>query len=259
MASLLLDIGNSFVKAAWYDATLQLLPEVVATAEFATKTPTEIKPLASFWLLPAKPAQVILVSVVTGAVQNKIDNWLATYLDCPVKKIITQDKEKGVSNGYNDPHRLGADRWVAMIGAFNAHTTPALIVDCGTVVTIDVLDNRGQHHGGWLMPGLNLQVSALASISSGIQLGLDADIKVDKDSVEVFNHPGHSTYAGITQGSQLAVAGLIHQCLNTAQQLLGTSVHCIITGGDAVKLKPCFNNTARFVPELVFEGLSQFV
>ena len=51
----------------------------------------------------------------------------------------------GVTNGYDHPNRLGADRWVALIGARHlvlsrGPARPALVVMVGTAVTVDALD-----------------------------------------------------------------------------------------------------------------------
>jgi hypothetical protein len=58
-----------------------------------------------------------------------------------------------VTNGYDHPGRLGADRWVALIGArqhvlSRGAARPVLVVMVGTAVTIDALDTEGRFLGG---------------------------------------------------------------------------------------------------------------
>ena len=54
--------------------------------------------------------------------------------------------DAGVTNGYDFPSRLGADRWVALVGGggcWPAAPRPALVVMVGTAVTVDALDTEG--------------------------------------------------------------------------------------------------------------------
>ncbi len=55
-------------------------------------------------------------------------------------------RKPGVANGYDHPMRLGADRWVAMIGARHRScwrsgpARPLVLVMVGTAVTVEALD-----------------------------------------------------------------------------------------------------------------------
>ena len=53
----------------------------------------------------------------------------------------------GVRNAYDEPQRLGVDRWLALLAIKARGENSAVIIDVGTACTIDVLEN-GQHLGG---------------------------------------------------------------------------------------------------------------
>src|SRR4029077_2103024 len=76
----------------------------------------------------------------------------------------------GVRNGYAETWRLGADRWVAMLGAHARYPGRALwVVDVGTALTVDLLDEHGRHRGGLLVPGPALMVESLLRRTAGIR------------------------------------------------------------------------------------------
>ena len=83
--------------------------------------------------------------------------------------IRSTRRSAGVRNGYVQTWRLGADRWVAMLGP-GLHPGRALcVVDVGTALTLDLLDADGQHRGGLLVPGPTLMVESLLSNTAGIR------------------------------------------------------------------------------------------
>ena len=50
----------------------------------------------------------------------------------------------GVTTGYTDPVRLGADRWAGVIGAWKKFGGPVCVVDAGTAITVDAVDAEGE-------------------------------------------------------------------------------------------------------------------
>ena len=90
------------------------------------------------------------------------------HCDCDVHFARSTASACGVTNSYRQPRRLGVDRWVAMIGAWSEFESSCLVVDAGTAVTIDAIDDTGQHLGGQILPGVALMARALASNTSDI-------------------------------------------------------------------------------------------
>jgi len=105
----------------------------------------------------------VLVCSVAGTVLERALRQAARAAGAPAPQFIRSTRRAaGVRNGYVEPWRLGADRWVAMLGARARHPGRALcIVDVGTALTIDLLDSAGQHRGGLITPGPALMVESL--------------------------------------------------------------------------------------------------
>ncbi len=77
--------------------------------------------------------------------------------------------EAGLTNGYDHPTRLGADRWVAMIGAHarmrqsaqGGVSRPMVVVMVGTAVTVEAIDAHGKFMGGFILPGHGIMLRAI--------------------------------------------------------------------------------------------------
>ncbi|MDP1069535.1 type III pantothenate kinase, partial [Klebsiella pneumoniae] len=69
--------------------------------------------------------------------------------------------------------RMGVDRWLAMLAAWQRVGQSCWVVDCGSAITLDLLDAEGRHQGGYILPGLRLMQQSL--------LGNTAEVRVDRD------------------------------------------------------------------------------
>ena len=88
----------------------------------------------------------------------------------PTQWVVSTTAEAGLVNGYDTPLRLGTDRWVAMIGAwqrlkteFPENTPPLIVVMVGTAVTVEAVDRNGRFLGGLILPGHGIMLRALES------------------------------------------------------------------------------------------------
>jgi len=101
-------------------------------------------------------------SCVAG--QNAIENLKSLFpqwSDIDWKEITGASLFKGMRTLYQDPNKLGADRWAALIGARALSSVNTLVVNAGTATTIDLLGSNGLHYGGWILPGLGMMQNSL--------------------------------------------------------------------------------------------------
>jgi len=259
MSYLLIDIGNSYSKYALVDNNR-------LSSIFHIKNSEFIDALNSGTLkISESPESIVLVSVIEKDLTNNIIDKLSEFFNCAVQQIKTSPIELGVTCGYTNYSLLGADRWVAMIAAFSRvkhspQVTPVLVVDCGTVITVDVVNAEGQHLGGWMIPGRLLMSQALEQKASGILAGLEHSEPDLQGNNAQQDEPviGKSTRQCVNAGGQLAEAGFITQCLLQAEKLLGVAPLCILTGGGAKEIVPLLTMRLEYVPELVLDGLALF-
>lgn len=76
----------------------------------------------------------------------------------------------GVRNAYEQPERLGADWWAALIGARGQLVSDCLVVCAGTATTVERLDASGEFRGGRFLPGVDLMRASLARNTAQLPL-----------------------------------------------------------------------------------------
>ncbi len=259
MSYLLIDIGNSYSKYALVDNNRLFSICYVKNSKFmdalnsgALKTTELLK-------------GIILVSVIEKGLTNNIIDKLSQFFDCTVQQVETSAMAFGVTCGYSNYALLGADRWLAMIAAFSwvkdsPQVAPVLVVDCGTVVTVDVVNVDGQHLGGWMMPSRVLMSQSLRQKASGILAGFEnSEPDLQGNNIQQDEHViGKSTWQCVNAGGKLAEVGFIEQCFLHAEKLLGVAPLCILTGGGAKEITPLLTMRVEHIPELVLDGLALF-
>lgn len=156
----------------------------------------------------------------------------------------------GVRNGYLDYQRLGMDRWLALVGAYQLAGRACLILDLGTAITADFVDAAGEHLGGYICPGLPLMRGLLRTHTQRIRY---------EDSAvgpRVFAPlPGRTTLDAVEGGGLLMLRGFAQAQLDIATQCLGANFEVFLTGGDSSLVEDVMP-FARVVPDLVFVGLA---
>lgn len=204
--------------------------------------------------LPQPPSRIVACNVAGEAIRLRIEA-LAGSLGIPLTWLASSTTACGVSNGYDTPEQLGADRWAALIGARAMHAGPLVVVMAGTATTIDALDGRGRFRGGLILPGLALMRSALAH-----------------NTADLPHAAGHYRPQP-TNTDDAIVSGAIHATLGAIERIRATlnetadqisdqaadqAALCLLSGGAAGELAPHLNLPQRLVDNLVLEGLARF-
>lgn len=156
---------------------------------------------------------------------------------------VTAAQTGRLKNSYEEPSRMGVDRWLAMLGAMNHVEGRFAVVDAGSALTIDIVDETGQHEGGYIIPGPELMERALL---------LDTDRVRFEDVVEYSLSPGRSTAQAVRHGIALAQVGAVNLVMGNEAGPLLSLVWC---GGGAELLAELSELEGKYEPDLVFEGL----
>ena len=77
----------------------------------------------------------------------------------------------GVVNGYEEPGRLGVDRWMGALAGYQL-AGGCCAVDCGSAITIDFVLPGGSHLGGFIIPGLRLMKESLKLGTRNVAIAL---------------------------------------------------------------------------------------
>jgi len=228
-----IDAGNTFVK--WRcrrDSGVTAASGRWPTAGFSE---------ASLRDCPDEPQKVWASSVAGPQFEQQLSGAVASVWEMPVNFARTAAAAAGVRNSYADPSRMGVDRWLVMLAAWQRCRQSCCIIDCGSAITVDLLDDEGQHEGGYILPGLRLMRQVLEGATAGIQV----DRTIDEFSLS----PGRDTSSAVVQGTNMAFAALAHWLQDRS-----SGRHLLVTGGDG-ELFCELAGQGEFVPDLVLDGL----
>jgi len=249
---LLVDIGNSRCKWAQQDARgLQEQHGVNYTAETLGQL------LDVHWRRWGTAPESVWVSNVAGQpMERQVRQWVMQHWACEVQFAHTHQQQGDVTNGYENPQQLGVDRWLAMVAARQLSLDKAcLIVDCGTAVTLDVLNQRGVHQGGWIVPGLQTMRSSLQQNAHALQqLQQNGYFQGTKKGFL----PTRDTQSGVLFGTLYAVVCLITQVWNSMSMNGKLPINVFLTGGASHEVYPHLSMVCQHQPDLVLQGLAHW-
>ena len=202
-----------------------------------------------------RDVDVVFASNVAGATfATRLSGVVGLHCACDVHFAKTARSACGVRNGYRQPRQMGVDRWVAMIGAWSEIGSACAVVDAGTAVTIDVIDDDGQHLGGQIIPGVSLMAAALAASTSEIPK-IGARTPSVPAGLDAF---GRSTAKAVSNGAWGAVAGAVERAITTLRSNAYDPV-VVLTGGDASRMLTALGADALHRPHLVLQGLARML
>lgn len=188
--------------------------------------------------------RILVSSVRDEGFRQECRRTLRSHFGPDVEFAVARARQHGLRSAYEQPERLGVDRWLAMLAAWVDAGTACCVVDCGTTITLDVVAADGRHCGGFIVPGLRLMHQALAQRSAALAL----------PPAEPASSLGKATAHAITNGVFSMALGFIRdQYRLQCEQHDG--LRWYFTGGDAPILLGEIEWDCRQVPDLVLDGL----
>ena len=210
--NLVIDIGNSFSKIAVFNNE-----ELISVSSVSEVSNQNIDGLKQKYT-SLNRAIVSSVKNFTSETELYLKQNFDTFL------MLDHNTPVPIENCYQTKKTLGNDRLAAVIGAFSLDPdTNKLIIDAGTALTFDFINEKNQYLGGKISPGLEMRFKALHQFTARLpQLGKG---KFDK----LF---GSTTAESILAGVQ---QGIIYETDKTIDMFkeFYTNLKVFITGGDA--------------------------
>lgn len=251
MSFLAIDIGNTRLKWALYAAPHPGSPMLAHGAQFLEN----IEKLAEHdWAALPVPGSLLGCNVAGDAMRHRVEEQLEHLerWDLEARWVASTAQAGGVTNGYDHPSRLGADRFVALIGARQhvlsrmqgATPRPALVVMVGTAVTVDALDAEGRFLGGLILPGHGIMLRALEGGTAGLRV----------PTGEVREFPTNTSDA-LTSGGNYAITGAIERMHRHIVKRCGEEPVTLMTGGAGWKVSPALDIPHELIDSLIFDGL----
>jgi type III pantothenate kinase len=269
---ILVDIGNSGLRASrvkdgvrFHDQCVYRLSWSAAVASQRKPSPEqesapnqrwcELKDDASFdWLVEQFQQHVQerwLVSCVQQTALNQLEKSLkARGIQFPPHIVRQSDLKLEVN--VHHPEKTGIDRLLAASAAWQlaSQSGPIVVVQAGTAVTVDYIDEYGVFQGGAIMPGLGLALQLLAA-------GTEQLPWLGNHLVHTIPElPGKNTTQAISAGVNAALVGGVSHLTQRYRHHSGKVIVVYVSGGDGQLLVPHIQKPVEFVEHLVLRGLS---
>ncbi len=150
-------------------------------------------------------------------------------------------------NKYSTPETLGKDRLACAVAAYNMFPkNNILIINAGSCLTYDFVNNKGEYIGGAISPGLIMRFRALYNFTKKLPL---------INEINEFELIGTSTEKSILSG---VLNGIITETEGVIQQykLQYTDLKVVFSGGDLVFFEKNIKSPIFAVSNLVIKGLN---
>lgn len=249
------DIGNSRVKLGQFSATVAAaagehrLPEPDRTLDLAPATDS-FDAIAQ-WLGPLPVTGVRWwIGSVQRSVASRLVEWLRGRGVNEITLLAAVDLPLGVL--VPRPDMVGIDRLLGALAAnrLRPEGAPAVVVDLGTAITVDLVSAEGAFLGGAIMPGIGMSARALHDFTDLLPL-LDMQALADAPPA-LGTNTNDAMRAGIFWG---AVGGA-RQLIELLSRSLNRPPHVLLTGGAAPSVATLVCDRAVYVPHLVLAGIA---
>ncbi|HUE70254.1 MAG TPA: type III pantothenate kinase [Pirellulaceae bacterium] len=243
------DIGNSTVKLGWFDARTPKLPNYPMPLR-VEHFPTGQTPLAEWFEgLSEKDLLIWYVASVHRSGEAALYSWVRSKRPFDDFHVLTYEKlPLRIELEY--PGRVGMDRLAAAVAANERRSgrKPAIVVDTGTAITVDLVNHHGAFLGGAILPGFRLTAEALAANTDQLPLTLYGG----EDEPAAL---GKNTEAALKSGQFWGTIGAVRELIERMSEDLAEPPEVFVTGGDLKRLAPFMAKNAQFVPHMVLSGI----
>lgn len=194
--------------------------------------------------LSAQPARCRMSSVRAPKINDAMEAAILDIWGIKAERPVRQACLAGVQLAGVDLAVFGEDRWLGLLAARAAvPARPLMVVDSGTTLTLDIIDENGCFMGGLIVPGINLMLKSMADSADGL-------------SIPEQRHFRRALGMKAADAMQFGVASMAAALIEKEHELLGDEAAVIIGGGDASMLAELVTIPVLHLPDLVFDGLA---
>ena len=233
---LAIDVGNTQIKGAVFEQNTLLQKEIIVFPDWKKSLRKILKNFPNIKNL-----------VVSSVGKLDKDDFLEFNSEIKIE-FISKKSKFPFQNLYASPETLGIDRMILASGAvLQFPNKNRLVIDAGTCITYDFIDENNNYYGGAISPGIRLRYESLHNYTAKLPL-LTKQIpeRLIGDSTE------QSIHSGIINGVAMEIDGFINSNLNIYDNFI-----IILTGGDADFLAERLKNTIFANSNFLLESLNQ--
>jgi type III pantothenate kinase len=232
---LLIDVGNGRTKFALATRDNVLSQGDTPTAEISTE---HLRSVLASWMFDR-----VVVSSVVPTVTQVLQDYFG-----PAVLLLRHDINLGIGIKYPKPETIGADRLANAVALARLHGAPGVVIDFGTAVTFDIVDESSAYVGGVIAPGLRLMTDYLHE-----RTALLPHVELKEPLAAI----GKSTEQAILSGAAIGYRGMVRGILEALRRELGAPerLRVVATGGDAEWISFGMPEIETVDPDLTLHGL----
>ena len=233
---LAIDVGNTQIKLAVFEQNTLINKKIIPYSDWEKEVQNTL-----FFFSEIKNIAVASV----GKLQKS--DFLGLKEGVEVS-FISYESKFPFQNHYATPKTLGMDRMVLTSGAvLKFPNQNRLVIDAGTCITYDFVDENNVYHGGAISPGIRLRYESLNNFTANLPL-----LTIDQPKNSIGNSTEQSIHSGVINGITFEIDGFISSILNKNDNFI-----IILTGGDAEFLAERLKNTIFANSNFLLESLNQ--
>ena len=230
MPNLLVEIGNTALKAAWSEG-------ITLGKTFRYQGEKMFEYVDSL-VDKEKPAVMVISSTIEIGIKEE-ENLRSK---CGIL-VILDGRHTDIACEYDLPAYLSPDRVASVIAArYLFKDKGSIVFDFGTTLTIDVIESDGKYAGGNISPGFRTRFKSLSRYSRTLPL-VDTPLSVRQTG----NSLQSSIESGVVSGIMFEIKGYLS---------LFPEKMVVFTGGDALYFAKRMKNSIFAVCNLVMMGLA---
>lgn len=233
---LTIDVGNTQIKLAVFEQNTLINKKIISYSDWKKEVQNTL------FFFPGI-SNIAVASV--GKLQKEDFFGLKDGVEI---YFITHECKFPFLNQYATPNTLGIDRLVLASGAvLQFPNKNRLVVDVGTCITYDFIDDNDVYHGGAISPGIRLRYESLHNYTAKLPL-----LSLEFSRSILGNSTEQSIHSGVINGITFEIEGFISSILYKNDNFI-----IILTGGDAEFLAKRFKNTIFANSNFLLESLNQ--
>jgi len=232
---LVIDVGNTRIKSAVFENNT-----LISTTVF----PNESLSISIENILNHFGKIQVLVVASVGKHEKEAFESFSNRVKI---HFISRENAFPFQNNYATPNTLGIDRMVLAAGAvLQFPNQNRLIIDAGTCITYDFVDENDIYHGGAISPGARLRYEAMHNYTAKLPL-----LTIEDPENVIGNSTPQSMHSGVINGIAFEISGYI-EALNGQNE----NFIIILTGGNAIFLAKRLKNTNFTISIFHLESLN---
>jgi type III pantothenate kinase len=161
--------------------------------------------------------------------------------------VLGENINAPIRNLYRKPRQVGQDRLVNAYAGVRLYGAPLIVVDFGTALTLDAISRNREYLGGFILPGLNISLDALAN-----RAALLPRIKLQSPREFIGRDTKNSMLSGVIYG----FAALTDDLSRRISRRIGRNAKVIGTGGNIDLIKKYCNRIDKIDRDLTLKGLN---